>query len=106
MHVGRGLRDAAQPRHAPFAEVAVLRLHVARAGRGAARRVVVEAAEQVVRALLQLPDAFETSGVHPAGGAEEAHAGVGELAVGELRARMAERAVALAYENAQAPLRR
>jgi hypothetical protein len=57
VHVGRGPRDAAQAGHAELAEVAVLDLHVPRLHRGRARAVVVVAAEQVERVLLQLLDA-------------------------------------------------
>jgi hypothetical protein len=49
MHIRRGKRDVPQPGDAKLAEVAVLRLDMTRAGHRRARRVVVMAAEQVVR---------------------------------------------------------
>src|SRR5205814_3375703 len=56
VHVRSGLRDVAQSRHAPFTEVAVLRLDVPGADRVRAGLVVVEAPEQGVWALLELAD--------------------------------------------------
>ena len=106
MHVGRGACHVAQPRDAEFAEVALLRLDVARAGGGGERRVVVIATEQVVRARLQPLDAAVAPGIDAPRRDEERHAGVGELAVGELRTEMADAAVALADEDPQAAPRR
>src|SRR6266513_1164910 len=63
VHVGRGACHVAQPRDAELAEVALLRLDVARAGGGGAPRVVVIATEQVVRARLQPLDAAVAPGI-------------------------------------------
>ena len=106
MHVRRGARDVAQRRHLELAEVAVLARDVARAGRGAAGRIVVERAEQVVAACLEPADAFEPAGVHAPRSREERDADVVELAVGEAGADVADVALAPADEEREPALRR
>src|SRR5258706_45355 len=78
---------------------------VARAGRGRARGVVVEAAEQVVRARLQLADALVPAGIDFSVLQEEGDAGIGEFAVRERRSEVADAAIALADEGLQPALR-
>ena len=102
MHVGRGERHVAQARHPELAEVALAQANVAGLGGGGASGIVVEAAQQGVRARAQLADAAVPAGIDPAGLDEMRHAGIGELAVGKGRAEMAEEAVAPADEQAQA----
>src|SRR4051812_40271818 len=101
VHIRSGERDVPQAGHAELAEVALLQLDVLGADGVAARRVVVEAAEQVVRARLQLLDALEPAGIDATLGAD---ARIGKFAVGEMRAEVASAAVALAYKNGEAPL--
>ena len=102
MHVGRGERHVAQARHPELAEVALAQANVAGLGGGGASGIVVEAAQQGIRARAQLADAAVPAGIDPAGLDEMRHAGIGELAVGKGRAEMAEEAVAPADEQAQA----
>ena len=102
MHVGPGERHVAQARHPELAEVALARANIAGLGGGGPLRIVIEAAQQGVRAPAQFADAAVSAGIDPAGFDEMRHAGIGELAVGKRRAEMAEGAVAPADEQAQA----
>src|SRR5258708_5086594 len=104
----RGCRCACRARCAPrcAAPGCGTRRSCAAAPRCGACRVVVIAAEQVVRARLQPLDAAVAPGIDAPRRGEERRAGVGELAVGELRTGMARAAVALADEDPQAALRR
>src|SRR3990170_443316 len=106
VHVRRGLRHVAQTWHAPLAEIAVLRLDVARPGGRAPGRIVVEPAEQVVGVALQSLDSLMPTRIHLSTADEKTDAGVGELAVGEMRPEVAGGAIALADEDAQSFLRR
>ena len=104
VHVGRGERHVAKTRHPELAEVAVAKANVAGLDGGGALGIVVEAAEQGVRAPAQFADAAVSAGIDPAGFDEVGHAGIGELAVGKGRAEVAEGAVAPADEEAKAAL--
>src|SRR5262249_7853607 len=105
VHVRRGARHVAQARDAELAVVALLQVDVPRAGRARARGVVVEAAEEVIRARLQLLDAPVAARIDLLVLQEKRNSRIGELAVGERRSEVADAAVALADEGAQPALR-
>ena len=92
----------AQARHPELAEVALAQANIAGLGGGGAPCIVVEAAQQSVRTLAQSSNAAVPAGIDPVRFDEVRHAGIGELAVGEGRAEMADGAVAPAHEEAQA----
>src|SRR5918993_2652072 len=104
MHVWSGLRHVAQSRHAPLAEIAVLQFYVLRSRGRTFRRIVVEAAHEAERIVLELLDSGMPARVHTSRCDEERDAGIGELAVGEMRPEVAGAAVALADEDLQPAL--
>src|SRR3954463_14605483 len=105
VHVRGGEGGVAKPRHAEFAEVAMLELDVPRRHGAQALAVVVVAPEEVVGAFPELAYAAMPAGVDYALGGEERNSGIGEFPVAELRSEVAQVAPAFADEEAQAALR-
>jgi len=82
----------------------VLQLDMARTDCRCTSLVVIKASKEVVRIGFQPLDSLVPPGVDPPARREERHAGVGELAVREVRPEVTGRAVALADENLQPAL--